>query len=311
MLERFHPRTHRTHRGCFSFCGDQLDHSCSDEGGAESIFRFTPDTTGQYLVWTAGEGATAGVDTVLSVFSACSLTATELACQDDLDFAGGNFLSGMYVDLTAGETVYIVVESFNDDDFGSAFVLEVDLTTIGDSGDACDSRTMTELCDWDRNLGCVWSTPLTPGPGSCESVGTAPVIINVEEISVTLGHTPSGAEDDRCAPGDTYDVATYRLTAISNEDLVIWSFQAAAFGVDPFFFLLSPPAEPGLAGFAVTEQDLCFGVGDIPSGPTEPVSWSVMDNFGERGFVQGMSTFDIGGGETITGRFSETFTRTY
>jgi hypothetical protein len=36
-----------------------------------------------------------------------------------------------------------------------------------------------------------------------------------------------------------------------------------------------------------------------------------MDNFGERGFVQGMSTFDIGGGETVTGRFSETFTRTY
>jgi hypothetical protein len=292
--------------------GTLFEYECSPAAaGAEFVFRFTPETTGQYLIWTDGAGATAGVDTIVSIYTACSPGASELACQDDLDGEGGNFLSGFYADLTADVTLYIVVESFDAADFGSNFELEVQLTSVGRDGDACNSDTITQICDWDRGLGCVWTLPGVVGPGTCEPVGGGPVIIDVEEVSTTLGYTPTGAIDDRCPFGATYDVATYRITSITNENLVVWTFQNDAFGPDPLFFLLDPPAVPSGAGFAVVEQDLCYPVGGIPTGAGEPVTWSVMDDLGERGFVPGMTAVTGGAGGTVTGRLSVPVVRTY
>ena len=92
---------------------------------------------------------------------------------------------------------------------------------------------------------------------------------------------------------------------------MIWSFQSDAFGPDPFNFLIGTPDEPNASTDLVTvEEDVCFGPGQIPSGIGAPVRFRIMDDLGQTAFVPGMTTFTVPGG-TLTGRFSESFQRTF
>ena len=93
--------------------------TCGGNGGADAndvVFEFTAPFDGSYTFLTEGDW-----DTLLYVRTFCGLSLDELACNDD---ANGS-QSELVVDLTAGQTVYPVV-----DGFGSAsgdFALVVDI----------------------------------------------------------------------------------------------------------------------------------------------------------------------------------------
>lgn len=61
---------------------------------------------------------------MLYVLDACIQSATSLACNDDIDFALGNIQSEVTVTLSAGQTVYVVVDGYDSAEFGT-YILNV------------------------------------------------------------------------------------------------------------------------------------------------------------------------------------------
>ncbi|MFN3197241.1 MAG: hypothetical protein ACE366_02315 [Bradymonadia bacterium] len=78
-------------------------------GGPQVIYAFTAPAAGDYLVEIDGEG-----DTLLFARQFCGYSAevAELACNDDIDTQGGNFLSAMTMTLEADQAAYIFVDGF-------------------------------------------------------------------------------------------------------------------------------------------------------------------------------------------------------
>ncbi len=80
--------------------------SCSDSGGADVVYAWTPPFTGQWQITTIGSA----FDTVLSVYQeGCQ---AELACNDDFD---GGYTSTVFVELEEGVPVVIAVDSYADE----------------------------------------------------------------------------------------------------------------------------------------------------------------------------------------------------
>ncbi|MFZ5439175.1 MAG: hypothetical protein ACOZQL_04160 [Myxococcota bacterium] len=73
----------------------------------EQIFTFTPATTAAYVARTTSPAT--HLDTLVSVRAACSPTAAELACNEDV--AMGDLRSQVLFDGVAGQTVFIVVQA--------------------------------------------------------------------------------------------------------------------------------------------------------------------------------------------------------
>ncbi len=81
------------------------------EGSDELVFEWTADVTGTVQIDTAA--STGALDTILWVSEALCGTATELACNDDIDFTADNYLSELTFDATTGTTYYFYVEEYN------------------------------------------------------------------------------------------------------------------------------------------------------------------------------------------------------
>ena len=81
--------------------------SCGGRGNEEAL-AFTAPRPGQWFFSTTGPGTT--FDTVLYVRAGCAEAASELACNDDVP--GSDFRSALAVDLEAGQTVFVIIDSY-------------------------------------------------------------------------------------------------------------------------------------------------------------------------------------------------------
>jgi hypothetical protein len=81
--------------------------SCNANPGSDTTYTFTAPSAGTYTIDTIGTG----LDTVLYVLDSCG--GLELACNDDIDVTTGDFQSELQVTLSAGQTVIVVVDSYN------------------------------------------------------------------------------------------------------------------------------------------------------------------------------------------------------
>ena len=76
-------------------------------GGREVVLAFTPEASGTLRASTEGGGTT--YDTVLSLRASACNESSELACDDD---SGENRTSVLTAPVTAGETVYLLVDAY-------------------------------------------------------------------------------------------------------------------------------------------------------------------------------------------------------
>ena len=99
--------------------------SCNGNG-PERVFLYTPTTSGMHRISTEGSD----FDTVLKVIQGNGCGGTELDCNDDA--GSGNRWSQVAVNLTSGQPITIVVDSFSS--MGGAFTLTVARGGIPDAG---------------------------------------------------------------------------------------------------------------------------------------------------------------------------------
>lgn len=102
--------------------GDDQLLGCGGGGGDDRTYRFTAALDGMYQFDTLG---TTDVDTVIAVYDACG--GTESACNDDGHVWPEDKNSVIVRNLVAGQSVVIVVDSYDGDIGGGEFTLNIDL----------------------------------------------------------------------------------------------------------------------------------------------------------------------------------------
>lgn len=112
---------------------DDLDPTCGGMGGNDHVIRFTAPADGAYIFDTAGSD----YDTTLALFAACD-AGSEIICNDD---SPETPQSELQLDMTAGQTVYVVIDGFSGDT--GLFVLNIsEVPACGDGmvtgGEVCD-----------------------------------------------------------------------------------------------------------------------------------------------------------------------------
>ncbi len=82
-------------------------------GGPNDVYSFTAPAAGTYTFETSALGPNG--DSLVFVRSYCQLAdaTMELACNDDIDTAGGDYASTVSVALEAAQTVFAFVDSYN------------------------------------------------------------------------------------------------------------------------------------------------------------------------------------------------------
>jgi hypothetical protein len=100
---------------------DDFTGSCAQTGfsASDTTYTFTAPAAATYTFDTVGSYT----DTLLVVLDG-SCTGAELACNDDIDLAGGIYQSEVQVTLSAGQTVIVVVDGYSEY-AGGDFVLNV------------------------------------------------------------------------------------------------------------------------------------------------------------------------------------------
>jgi len=90
-----------------------LDGASCGGGGKVDVYSLTADAAGAYTVTVTGAGDT--VDPVVFARTHCGYDAPrfEAACNDDIDGMNDNINSSIALTLTAGQTVYLFVDSYN------------------------------------------------------------------------------------------------------------------------------------------------------------------------------------------------------
>ncbi len=122
--------------------------SCFLQGGAEGedvVYEFVSDGDQVVVVTTDLPGSAETTDTVLHVREACRSSASEIACNDDVDTQGGNYRSITGFPATEGSTYWIIVDTWGAD--AGAFELGLSLAVCGDGivepGEQCDDGNTT------------------------------------------------------------------------------------------------------------------------------------------------------------------------
>ena len=87
--------------------GDDLTLSCGSGGSADRVYQWTATDAGTYVFDTAGST----FDTVLALQDACD--GADTACNDDAEGGALGTLSSLTATLTAGQTVFVVVEGYS------------------------------------------------------------------------------------------------------------------------------------------------------------------------------------------------------
>ncbi len=154
---------------------ERLEPSCPQEGsGPEVAYQLLADTTG-ILEISLQSDAELG----LSVRTACAEQTSEIGCADH--FGGAGARERLWVPVTSGETVYIIVDGTEDGDFGP-YVIDVLTRPIacGDgktdppleqcddggsaSGDGCSSACTVETIEQEPTNDSAWGADDYVGP---------------------------------------------------------------------------------------------------------------------------------------------------
>ncbi len=130
---------------------DDFTGSCATHSAPDVLLSFVAPETAQYVVTTITPGT--DYDTLLMAFTDCQdPTGSELACNDD----AGDLRSLLLVDATAGDTLYVVVDGYND---GGTAQVSIAPLVCGDGAvvptvEQCDDGNTT---DGDGcSATCVW-----------------------------------------------------------------------------------------------------------------------------------------------------------
>ena len=149
-----------------------------NDTGNEAAFNFVAPSAGTWIVFTSNPGE--NYDTMMYARRTCDDAATEIACNDDIDWPRLR-TSSIRLDLEEGEAVYVIVDAFFGGDAvaGGFFDLNARLLEVVDPGSDCDPDGLVNACTEEHfcrlddpeaeELGTGVCTPDTP-PVSTETI---------------------------------------------------------------------------------------------------------------------------------------------
>ena len=138
--------TTATATGMLAAGAGALEGSCAPTGGGEAVHTVVVPAGSYDLLARTDLAGTGETDTVLYVRSTCQDPSTELACNDDIDFAGGVVSSAVEVMDAAAGTYTIAVEPFNEIAAAEPYEIEVALRPVLATGAACDPMGVQNRC---------------------------------------------------------------------------------------------------------------------------------------------------------------------
>ena len=220
----------------------------SDGGtGGEVAFRVTIPGTGNFQLTASTVDPNTTADTIVYIQTQCG-AGQELGCNDDAA-AGGTTASTATAAVTGGQTVFVIVDSY-DSTSGGAFTLNVSIKPLKMMGDNCDVNGVTDVCA--TGLIC---TPPGGSTHTCQQ-DTAPTLASVELFTQGSGSNAvlvafvSGSDPD----GDMVGVAINAKDASGN-----------SIGTGTLPLGLAPSISPfgSMAHFTSISS---LGFGELPTG---------------------------------------------
>jgi hypothetical protein len=169
--------------GMSSTAGSAISGSCGGRGG-EVTFRWQAPSAGRYEFATAGSS----YDTVLYVRTG-SCTGSEIGCNDDA--ASGQTSSAVTIDLTAGQTVIVVVDSYSAMTTSGTFALGIRDVPVGECMPGT-SRACYSGATGTRDVGTCHG-----GTQTCDASGSWPSACAGESLPAA-SETCGNSVDDNC-----------------------------------------------------------------------------------------------------------------
>jgi hypothetical protein len=125
-----------------------LDPSCANgtTPHAEDLYTVEVPAGAFDLIASTDNTATGAADTAVFIQSTCGDSETEVACHDDVDFAGGNARSIAVIQDVAAGTYTIAVEIVGTHDAATAYELDVRLRPVIGEGVSCDPMQIMNRC---------------------------------------------------------------------------------------------------------------------------------------------------------------------
>jgi hypothetical protein len=175
------------------------DGSCVESSGSEVAFEFTAPEAATYRFYSGA--VTEGIDTILYARDTCADGETELACNDDVDYAGGLYDSRIWFDLEAGQTVYVIVDAYPLQDGPQSGEVFLNVKTIdrADRGGECDRLVLDTACpDTDFCYTEIGEDGAFADLGVCAE-DTVPALVSAEAFGTdtTVGYVVSGTDSSR------------------------------------------------------------------------------------------------------------------
>jgi hypothetical protein len=154
---------------------DDHQSRCGGRGGDDALLVFTAPQAGRWRFHVTS----AHFDPMLSARGDCVLAASERACNDDIGWPRARS-AAVQLDLSADETVYLVVDAYAGPDgpeaVGGAFEMEAQLVPLQPPEAPCDPLGLADGCR--AGHVCAADHPgLLGGPGTCRP-DTAPRWVN-------------------------------------------------------------------------------------------------------------------------------------
>jgi hypothetical protein len=166
-----------------------------DAGSPEVVFSYTAPESG-FLVVDFSQSDEHGVadesgesntfDTVAYILDSCGAGATELICDDD---SGESLKSRIEAEVTAGETIYIVLDGYRPNDQGN---IVADLELLSDPVSLPDEVSIDVTDSGPGTDACADATPLMLAQDGCL-------------VTARASGTTTGNNDDHQCPSSTMD----------------------------------------------------------------------------------------------------------
>lgn len=221
---------------------------CADYEGTDNdaqanmpdvVFQFTlPEGApeGVYYATTVGDptGESDAVDTVLAVFDTeCDIDAPILNCNDDNDFQFvdpdtgdyDSYLSTAGVFLEPGDKVIIVVDAFDDSEFGNNFVLEVGQVSVLESAAECDTFDHESFCDRDADLYCDTGDEVSVGTCAVDDRSVPWPVLTAVTATIETGSAETPATGCEEADEGNHNRIDVEIMGTSLLPLVQWFFE--------------------------------------------------------------------------------------
>ena len=250
----------------FGSAVDDPDPSCTSSGENDIWFFYTATDTGGLLIDSCGTFALPdGVDTIVAAYDACG--GNELDCDDDCTSGGGDpgaacvdedqtgtgFTrdSCICVNVTAGQTIFIQVQSFSGD--GGAIILNITplacTPPVAPANDTCGTTTV--LGDADLPFSESLDTSLadsSPPEGSCNFgdgdmdndvwYSYTPAADCTVNVTVSYGYDGltaiySGPDCDNLTELDCLDAGATDMTSFAATGGTTYWFQVGDWGTTP------------------------------------------------------------------------------